>query len=125
MKEVIATNDGPKAIGPYSQAIKANGFLFLSGQIAIDPVTNTLVSGDVSFQTDRVLKNLAGILKAAGSGLEKVVRSTVFLQNMTDFNGMNEVYSRYFSSEPPAHSTVEVARLPKDVLVEIDVIALA
>src|SRR5207237_2028673 len=100
MKEVIATNDGPKAIGPYSQAIKANGFLFLSGQIAIDPVTNTLVSGDVSFQTDRVLKNLAGILKAAGSGLEKVVRSTVFLQNMTDFNGMNEVYSRYFSSEP-------------------------
>ncbi|PYX82283.1 MAG: reactive intermediate/imine deaminase [Acidobacteria bacterium] len=125
MKEVIATNDGPKAIGPYSQAIKANGFLFLSGQIAIDPVTNTLVSGDVSFQTDRVLKNLAGILKAAGSGLEKVVRSTVFLQNMTDFNGMNEVYSRYFSSEPPARSTVEVARLPKDVLVEIDVIALA
>jgi len=125
MKEIIATNDGPKAIGPYSQAIKANGFLFLSGQIAIDPVTNTLVSGDVSFQTDRVLKNLAGILKAAGSGLEKVVRSTVFLQNMTDFNGMNEVYSRYFSSEPPARSTVEVARLPKDVLVEIDVIALA
>jgi len=125
MKEVIATNDGPKAIGPYSQAIKANGFLFLSGQIAIDPVTNTLVSGDVSFQTDRVLKNLAGILKAAGSGLEKVVRSTVFLQNMTDFNGMNEVYSLYFSSEPPARSTVEVARLPKDVLVEIDVIALA
>jgi 2-iminobutanoate/2-iminopropanoate deaminase len=125
MKEVIATNDGPKAIGPYSQAIKANGFLFVSGQIAIDPVTNTLVSGDVSFQTDRVLKNLSGILKASGSGLENVVRSTVFLKNMTDFNGMNEVYSRYFSSEPPARSTVEVARLPKDVLVEIDVIALA
>jgi 2-iminobutanoate/2-iminopropanoate deaminase len=124
MKEVITTNDGPKAIGPYSQAIKANGFLFLSGQIAIDPVTNTLVSGDVSFQTDRVLKNLAGILKAAGSGLEKVVRSTVFLKNLADFNGMNDVYSRYFPSDPPARSTVEVARLPKDVLVEIDVIAL-
>src|SRR5438105_13187401 len=115
MKEVIATNDGPKAIGPYSQAIKANGFLFLSGQIAIDPVTNTLVSGDVSFQTDRVLKNLAGILKAAGSGLEKVVRSTGFLQTMTDFTGMHEVYSRYISSAPPTRSTAAVARLPTDV----------
>ena len=125
MRDVIATKDGPAAIGPYSQAIRANGFVFVSGQIALDPVTNTLVSGDVAFQTDRVLKNLSGILKAAGTSLEKVVRSTVFLKNMGDFSAMNEVYGSYFSSAPPARSTVEVARLPKDVLVEIDVIALA
>ena len=125
MRDVITTNDGPAAIGPYSQAIKANGFVFVSGQIALDPVTNTLVTGDVAFQTDRVLKNLSGILGASGSGLEKVVRSTVFLKNMGDFAAMNEVYGRYFQTAPPARSTVEVARLPKDVLVEIDVIALA
>jgi len=125
MRDVIATKDGPAAIWPYSQAIRANGFVFVSGQIALDPVTNTLVSGDVAFQTDRVLKNLSGILKAAGTSLEKVVRSTVFLKNMGDFAAMNEVYGSYFSSAPPARSTVEVARLPKDVLVEIDVIALA
>jgi 2-iminobutanoate/2-iminopropanoate deaminase len=125
MRDVIATKDGPQAIGPYSQAIKANGFVFVSGQIALDPVTNTLVTGDVGFQTDSVLKNVSGILKAAGSGLEKVVRSTVFLKNMGDFAAMNEVYGKFFSSAPPARSTVEVARLPKDVLVEIDVIALA
>jgi 2-iminobutanoate/2-iminopropanoate deaminase len=125
MREVIVTHEGPKAIGPYSQAIKANGFVFVSGQIAIDPVTNTLVSGDVAFQTDRVLKNVSGILQAAGSGLEKVVRTTVFLKNMGDFAAMNEVYGKYFTAAPPARSTVEVARLPKDVLVEIDVIALA
>jgi len=125
MRDVIATKDGPAAIGPYSQAIRANGFVFVSGQIALDPVTNKLVSGDVAFQTDRVLKNLSGILKAAGTSLEKVVRSTVFLKNMGDFAAMNEVYGSYFSSAPPARSTVEVARLPKDVLVEIDVIALA
>ncbi len=124
MKEIISTHDGPKAIGPYSQAVKANGFIFVSGQIAIDPVTNTLVSGDVAFQTERVLNNLSGILRAAGSSLDKVVRSTVFLKNMGDFAAMNEVYGRYFTSDPPARSTVEVARLPKDVLVEIDVIAL-
>ncbi len=123
-KEIISTHDGPKAIGPYSQAVKANGFIFVSGQIAIDPVTNTLVSGDVAFQTERVLNNLSGILRAAGSSLEKVVCSTVFLKNMGDFAAMNEVYGRYFTSDPPARSTVEVARLPKDVLVEIDVIAL-
>jgi 2-iminobutanoate/2-iminopropanoate deaminase len=125
MRDVIATKDGPAAIGPYSQAIRANGFVFVSGQIALDPVTNTLVTGDVAFQTDRVLKNLSGILKAAGTSLEKVVRSTVFLKNMGEFAAMNEVYGSYFSSAPPARSTVEVARLPKDVLVEIDVIALA
>jgi 2-iminobutanoate/2-iminopropanoate deaminase len=124
MRDVIATKDGPAAIGPYSQAIKANGFVFVSGQIALDPVTNTLVTGDVAFQTDRVLKNLSGILAAAGTGIERVVRSTVFLKNMGDFAAMNEVYGRYFHTAPPARSTVEVARLPKDVLVEIDVIAL-
>ena len=123
MRDVISTNDGPKAIGPYSQAIRASGFVFVSGQVALDPVTNTLVTGDIAFQTDRVLKNLEGILKAAGTGLQKVVKSTVFLKNMNDFAAMNEVYGRYFPSAPPARSTVEVARLPKDVLVEIDVIA--
>jgi 2-iminobutanoate/2-iminopropanoate deaminase len=125
MREVIATTDGPAAIGPYSQAIKANGFVFVSGQIPLDPVTNTLVSGDVATQTERVLQNLSGILKAAGTGLEKVVRATVFLKNMSDFAAMNDVYGRHFHAAPPARSTVEVARLPKDVLVEIDVIALA
>jgi 2-iminobutanoate/2-iminopropanoate deaminase len=125
MKEVMSTNDGPKAIGPYSQAIRANGLVFVSGQVSIDPVTNTLVLGDVGAQTERVLQNLSGILKAAGSGLQKVVRATVFLKNMNDFAAMNEVYGKHFSAQPPARSTVEVARLPKDVLVEIDVIALA
>ena len=125
MREVIVTGDGPKAIGPYSQAIKANGLVFVSGQIALDPVTNTLLTGDVGFQTERVLKNLSGILQAAGSDLSKVVRSTVFLKNMNDFAAMNEVYGKFFTLQPPARSTVEVARLPKDVLVEIDVIALA
>ena len=125
MREVVATDEGPQAIGPYSQAIRANGFVFVSGQVAIDPATQQVIGGDVAAQTERVLRNLAGILKAAGSGLEKVVRSTVFLKNMSDFVAMNEVYGRHFTSAPPARSTVEVARLPKDVLVEIDVIALA
>ena len=125
MREVISTKDGPQAIGPYSQAIRANGFVFVSGQVAIDPATQQVVSGDVAAQTERVMMNLTAILSAAGSGLGKVVRSTVFLKNMGDFAAMNQVYGRYFTSEPPARSTVEVARLPKDVLVEIDVIALA
>jgi len=125
MREVIATNEGPKAIGPYSQAVRANGLVFLSGQIALDPATQQLISGDVAVQTERVLQNLAGILKAAGSSLQQVVKTTVFLKNMSDFAAMNEVYGRYFTEAPPARSTVEVARLPKDVLVEIDVIALA
>ena len=124
MREIISTKDAPQAIGPYSQAIKANGFVFTSGQIAIDPTTQQVVTGDVAAQTDRVLLNLSEILEAAGSGLGKVVRSTVFLKNMSDFAAMNQVYGQYFSSDPPARSTVEVARLPKDVLVEIDVIAL-
>jgi 2-iminobutanoate/2-iminopropanoate deaminase len=125
MREVIATEQAPKAIGPYSQAIRAQGLIFTSGQIAIDPATAQIVAGDVSMQTDRVLKNLAAILQASGSSLEKVLRCTVFLKNMGDFAAMNEVYGRYFKQAPPARSTVEVARLPKDVLVEIDVIALA
>ena len=124
MREIIATKDAPQAIGPYSQAIKANGFVFTSGQIAIDPATQQVVAGDVAVQTDRVLRNLSEVLEAAGSGLGKVVRSTVFLKNMNDFASMNAVYGKYFSSVPPARSTVEVARLPKDVLVEIDVIAV-
>lgn len=125
MREVIATKDAPHAIGPYSQAIRANGFVFVSGQVAIDPATQQVIPGDVGQQTDRVLKNLAAILKAAGSSLERVVRSTVFLKDMGDFAAMNQVYARYFASTPPARSTVEAARLPKDVRVEIDVIALA
>ena len=125
MRDIIATKDGPQAIGPYSQAIRANGFVFVSGQVAIDPANQQVIGGDAATQTERVLKNLSAILNAAGSGLEKVVRSTVFLKNMGDFTAMNEVYGRYFKSEPPARSTVEVSRLPKDVLVEIDVIALA
>jgi len=125
MRDVISTKEAPQAIGPYSQAIRANGFVFVSGQVAIDPATQQVIGGEVAVQTDRVLQNLSAILKAAGSGLEKVVRSTVFLKNMSDFTAMNEVYGRYFNAAPPARSTVEVARLPKDVLVEIDVIALA
>jgi 2-iminobutanoate/2-iminopropanoate deaminase len=125
MRHVIATANAPQAIGPYSQAIKANGFVFLSGQIALDPATQQLIAGDVAAQTERVLQNLRGVLEAAGSSLAQVVKTTVFLKNMSDFTAMNQVYGRHFSAEPPARSTVEAARLPKDVLVEIDVIALA
>jgi len=124
MREIISTKDAPQAIGPYSQAIKATGFVFTSGQIAIDPSTQQVIAGDVAAQTERVLRNLSEILEASGSGLGKVVRSTVFLKNMNDFAAMNQIYGKYFSSAPPARSTVEVARLPKDALVEIDVIAL-
>ena len=124
MREVISTKHAPQAIGPYSQAIKANGFVFVSGQVAIDPATQQVIAGDVGAQTDRVLRNLSEILAAAGSGLGKVVRATVFLKNMNDFAFMNAIYGKYFSTTPPARSTVEVSRLPKDVLVEIDVIAL-
>ncbi len=125
MREVISTPDAPKAIGPYSQAIKAGGFVFTAGQVALDPATGQVIAGDVAAQTECAMKNLAAVLKAAGSGFEKVVRCTVFLKSMNDFAAMNEVYGRYFSAAPPARSTVEVARLPKDTLVEIDVIALA
>ena len=125
MRDVIATDRAPQAIGPYSQAIRAGGLLFTSGQVAIDPATQQVIAGDIAAQTDRVMKNLAAILETAGSSLDKVVRCTVFLKNMNDFGPMNEVYARYFKQAPPARSTVEVARLPKDVQVEIDVIALA
>ena len=124
MKEVIATDRGPKAIGPYSQAIRAHGFLFVSGQIPLDPATQQLVAGDVQTQTERVLENLKGIVEAAGSSLDRVVRATVFLADMNEFAAMNEVYGRYFYDQPPARSTVQVSRLPRDVRVEIDVIAV-
>lgn len=125
MRNVIATPDAPKAIGPYSQGIRASGLVFISGQVAIDPSTQQVIDGDVSAQTDRVLKNLAAILAAAGSDLKNVLRTTVFLKSMNDFTAMNAVYGKYFDAAPPARSTVEVSRLPKDVLVEIDAIALA
>lgn len=125
MKEVISTEGAPKAIGPYSQAIKANGFLFLAGQIPLDPATMQIVQGGVGVQTTRVLENIKAILGAAGSGFDKVVKATVFLKDMNDFGAMNEVYLKYFHSNPPARSTIEVARLPKDAMVEIEVIALA
>jgi 2-iminobutanoate/2-iminopropanoate deaminase len=125
MREVIATDQAPKAIGPYSQAIRANGLVFVSGQIPLDPATQQLIEGDVPAQTGRILRNIKGILEAAGTSMDKVVKTTVFLKNMSEFAAMNEVYGKYFSSNPPARSTVEVSRLPKDVLVEIDVIAVA
>jgi 2-iminobutanoate/2-iminopropanoate deaminase len=125
VKDTIATELGPKAIGPYSQAVRANGFIFVSGQIALDPRTQELVSGDIRTQTERVLENVQGILQAAGSSLENVVRTTVFLVDMNDFAAMNEVYARYFRQDFPARSTVQAARLPRDVRVEIDVIAIA
>lgn len=125
MREIVLTERGPKPIGPYSQAIKVNGLLFVSGQVSIDPKTNEFLAGDISQQTQRVLENLKAIVEAAGSKLGHVVKTTVYLKNMSDFTAMNEVYARYFAAAPPARSTVEVARLPKDALVEMDVIATA
>jgi 2-iminobutanoate/2-iminopropanoate deaminase len=124
-REVVSTPNAPKAIGPYSQAIKANGFVFISGQVPIDPATGNLIEGGIEAQTERVLQNLSAVLQAAGSSWEKVVKTTVFLKNMSEFAQMNEVYGKVFKNAPPARATVEVARLPKDVSVEIDVIALA
>src|SRR5712672_3382382 len=123
MKKIISTERAPKAIGPYSQAIVANGFAFLSGQIPLDPATNQMIEGDIAAQTERVLENLKGLLEASGSSLGQVVKTTVFLKDMGEFAKMNEVYTRYFSENPPARSTVEAARLPRDVKVEIDCIA--
>lgn len=123
MKDAILTTRGPKPIGPYSQAIKANGFLFISGQVALDAQTGEFVGKDVASQTERVLENLKGILEAAGASFHHVVKTTVFLKDMNDFSAMNEVYARYFQAAPPARSTVQAARLPKDALVEIDLIA--
>lgn len=125
MKDRIQTDSAPKAIGPYSQAIKANGFVFASGQIALDPATMQIVEGGIREQTERVMNNLSAVLQAAGSSLDRVVKTTVFLADLGDFVDMNEVYGRFFVETPPARSTVQVSRLPRDVRVEIDVIALA
>jgi 2-iminobutanoate/2-iminopropanoate deaminase len=123
MKEVVHTDRGPKPIGPYSQAVKASGFIYLSGQVALDPKTGDLIGGDIRQQTERTLENIKGVLEAAGTNLHHVVKTTVFLKDLNDFAAMNEVYARYFSAAPPARSTVQVARLPKDALLEIEVIA--
>jgi 2-iminobutanoate/2-iminopropanoate deaminase len=124
MKEIISTEKGPKAIGPYSQAVKAGGFIFTAGQIALDPSTNQLIEGGVAQQTARVLENLKAIVEAADSSLDRAVKATVYLKDMNDFAAMNEVYGKYFGQNPPARSTVEAARLPRDVRVEIDLIVL-
>ena len=124
MKKIISTEHAPKALGPYSQGVVSNGFAFLSGQIAIDPATNQLIEGDVAAQTERVLENLKAVLTSAGSSLAQVVKTTVFLKDMGDFGKMNEVYGRYFSEAPPARATVEAARLPRDVRVEIECVAV-
>jgi 2-iminobutanoate/2-iminopropanoate deaminase len=125
-KNVIQTDAAPNALGPYSQAIVANGMVFCAGQIPLDPATGDLVSGGIAEQTHQVLKNLRAVLKAAGSDLDRSVKTTVFLKSMDSFVAMNDVYGRpeYFGANPPARSTVEVARLPRDVLVEIEVVAL-
>ena len=124
MRDIVTTDRGPKPIGPYSQAVKANGFLYLSGQVALDPKTNEMTGADIRQQTERVFENIKGILEAAGSNLHHVIKTTVFLKDMNEFPQMNEVYGRYFTAAPPARSTVQVSRLPKDALVEIEVIAV-
>jgi 2-iminobutanoate/2-iminopropanoate deaminase len=123
MIQTIATDNAPKAIGPYSQAVVWNGMAFLSGQIPLDPATGQIVDGDIAAQTGRVLENIKAVLAASGSSFEQVLKTTVFLKDLGEFARMNEVYGRYFPKDPPARSTVEVARLPRDVRVEIDVIA--
>jgi len=123
MNEVVSTENAPGAIGPYSQAIKANGMVFCSGQIPIDPATGQFVSDDVAAQTEQVFKNLEAVLTAAGTGLANVVKTTVFLADMNDFTAMNDVYSKFFSSNKPARATVQAARLPRDARVEIECIA--
>lgn len=123
MKQIISTEHAPKAIGPYSQAVAWNGLVYLSGQIPLDPVTGQLVDGGITEQTVRVLDNLKAVLEAAGSDLAHVLKTTVFLKDMGEFAAMNEIYGRYFSENPPARATVEAARLPRDVRVEIECVA--
>jgi 2-iminobutanoate/2-iminopropanoate deaminase len=125
MKHIINTDKAPKPIGPYSQANRVGGLLFLSGQTPMDPSTNQLVEGDIAVQTARALDNLKAVLEAAGSSLDRVVKTTVFMKDLSEFGAMNEVYARYFPSNAPARSTIEAARLPKDCRVEIDLIAEA
>ena len=123
-KKIIAINDAPQAIGPYSQAIEAGDFVFTSGMIPIDPATNTLVEVDVKTQARQAISNLKALLEASGSDIDHVVKTVVFIKNMDDFSSVNEVYSTFFTKDCPARSCVEVARLPKDVLIEIEAIAL-
>jgi 2-iminobutanoate/2-iminopropanoate deaminase len=123
MRQAVATDKAPQAIGPYSQAIRAGNLLFVSGQVPIDPSTGTIIDGDIKAQTDRVMRNLAAILDAAGASMDQVVRCTVYLADMNDFAAMNEVYGSYFSQPAPARATIQAVRLPKDARVEIDVIA--
>lgn len=124
-RKVIQTAGAPAAIGPYSQGVLAGGFVFCSGQIPLDPATGQIVEGDAGVQTHRVLQNLKAVLEAAGSSLQKVVKTTVFLRDMGDFAAMNAVYGEYFKDDPPARATVQAARLPKDVAVEIECVSLA
>lgn len=124
VREIIKTKRAPEAIGPYSQAVRAGGFVFASGQIPIDPATGQFVAGGIAEQTEQVLRNLSAVLEAAGTGLDQVVKTTVFLADMADFAAMNEVYGRYFAEDAPARATVEAARLPRDARVEIEAIAL-
>jgi 2-iminobutanoate/2-iminopropanoate deaminase len=124
VRQAISAPDAPAAIGPYSPALKAGNLLFLSGQIPLDPATGALVGGDIAAQTEQVMRNLAALLRAAGAGFEHVVRTTVFLADLNEFAGMNEVYGQYVVDPPPARATVQVARLPRDVKVEIDLIAV-
>jgi 2-iminobutanoate/2-iminopropanoate deaminase len=124
VRQAVSSADAPKAIGPYSQAIRAANLLFLSGQIPLDPATAAVVDGDITAQTERVLENISAVLTAAGASFANVARTTVFLADMNDFAAMNAVYARYVVDPPPARSTVQVSRLPKDVRVEIDVIAV-
>ncbi|HYM11022.1 MAG TPA: RidA family protein [Bryobacterales bacterium] len=123
MKHVISTDRAPKAAGPYSQAVVIHGLVFASGQLPLDPATGAVVSGGIAEQTARVLENLSAVLAAAGCRLDQVVKTTVYLKDLADFAGMNEVFARYFPSNPPARAAIEAARLPKDALVEIDAIA--